>query len=87
MPKICQNMLDARGLKKNKAESLPDGSPEPHRGERRSNKKFQCPLLTKPGGAGAQGKGAAGARHAINLASVIALASCKCVPWCSDVET
>lgn len=84
--KHAPNMLDARGLKKNQAESLPDGGPEPHRGERWS-KKFQCPLLTKPGGAGAQGKGAAGVRHPLNLASLIALTSCKCVPWLSDVKT
>lgn len=57
MPKICHNMLDARGLKKNEAGPVPDGSPKPHRGERWSHEKFQCPLLTKPGGAGAQGKG------------------------------
>lgn len=50
-------MPGARGTRKNKAESLPDGSLEPT-GEK-SNEKFQDNILTKAGGAGSQGKGAA----------------------------
>lgn len=44
MPKLCLNRLDAQGLKKNTAESLPDGSPEPHRGERDGQtRRFSVP--------------------------------------------